>query len=144
MAIDSEFKFFGQNMERISIIYGCMLVAWAIFVSLISQSGSITSMIPAFFGLPITLLGFMAIKRPEKQKLFMHIVVMLGLLVCLGGLDFFRSFVSEAGAFANPWAGFSKLFMLITGGGLCFLCIKSFIHARKFREIDLSVETLDS
>ena len=60
----------------------------------------------------------------------MHVVVSLGLIVFLGGLDFFRSF---GNLFENYWADSSKLMMLITGFVFTYLCIKSFIFARKNR-----------
>ncbi len=136
MSAGIEFKVFGQSMERVTIIFGIILITWAILVSLISQSGSITSMIPALFGLPIALLGFMSGQRPEKQKVFMHIAAVFGLLVFLGGLDFFRGLSSENGAFSNPWADASKLFMLISGGGFSYLCIQSFKHVRRLRQLE--------
>ena len=130
----NEFTVMGKTMEQISILYGGFLMAWAIVVTLISQSGSATSMIPAVFGVPIVVIGFLAIRAPAKKKLLMHIVVIVGLIVFLGGLDFLRGLGAEGGPFANPWAGLSKLMMGITGAGFCFLCVKSFIHARKMRE----------
>ena len=130
----NEFTFIGKTMEQISILYGGFLMAWAIVVTLVSQSGSATSMIPAVFGVPIAVIGFLAIRAPAKKKLLMHIVVFLGLIVFLGGLDFLRGLGAEGGPFANPWAGLSKLMMGITGAGFFFLCVKSFIHARKMRE----------
>ena len=130
----NEFTFIGKTMEQISILYGGFLMAWAIVVTLVSQSGSATSMIPAVFGVPIAVIGFLAIRAPAKKKLLMHIVVIVGLIVFLGGLDFLRGLGAEGGPFANPWAGLSKLMMGITGAGFCFLCVKSFIHARKMRE----------
>ena len=136
MSAGIEFKILGQSMERVTIIFGTILTTWGILVSLISQSGSITSMIPAFFGLPTALLGFMSAQRPEKQKVFMHIAAVFGLLVFLGGLDLFRGLSSESGAFSNPWADASKLFMLISGGGFSYLCIQSFKHARRLRQFE--------
>jgi hypothetical protein len=128
-----EFKFIGQTMEKITIYFGLFLTAWAILMTLIVNSGSITSMIPAMLGLPIAFNGFFPIQIPSKKKLIMHIVVILGLLVFLGGLDFLRGIGSNSGPFSNPWAGASKLMMLVTGAGFCYLCIMSFIFARKQR-----------
>ena len=130
----SEFSVMGKTMEQITIFYGAFLIAWAVLVSLIGQSESLTSLIPALFGLPIAAMGLLTIRMPEKSKLFMHIAVTLGLIVCLGGLDFLRGFGSEGGPFSNPWAGLSKLVMAVTGAGYVYLCVKSFIFARKMRE----------
>ena len=130
----SEFSVMGKTMEQITIFYGAFLIAWAVLVSLIGQSESWTSLIPALFGLPIAAMGLLTIRMPEKTKLFMHIAVTLGLIVCLGGLDFLRGFGSEGGPFSNPWAGLSKLVMAVTGAGYVYLCVKSFIFARKMRE----------
>ena len=129
-----EFKFIGNTMEKVTIYFGLFLIGWATLITLAVPSGSYTSMIPAVLGLPIAINGFLAIRIPNKKKLIMHIVVLLGLIVFLGGLDFFRGMSSESGLFSNPWAGISKLMMLITGAGFCYLCVKSFIFARKQRE----------
>ena len=130
----SELSVMGKTMEQITIFYGAFLIAWAVLVSLIGQSESLTSLIPALFGLPIAAMGLLTIRMPEKTKIFMHIAVTLGLIVCLGGLDFLRGFGSEGGPFSNPWAGLSKLVMAVTGAGYVYLCVKSFIFARKMRE----------
>ena len=130
----SEFSVMGKTMEHITIFYGAFLIAWAVLVSLIGQSESWTSLIPALFGLPIAAMGLLTIRMPEKTKIFMHIAVTLGLIICLGGLDFLRGFGSEGGPFSNPWAGLSKLVMAVTGAGYVYLCVKSFIFARKMRE----------
>ena len=136
----TEFKFIGQTMEQITIYFGIFLIVWATLITLLAQSGSNTSMIPAVFGLPIAFSGFLAIQIPSKKKLIMHIAVTLGLVVFLGGLDFFRGITSESGPFANPCAGMSKLMMLITGAGFCYLCIKSFRFARKQREVETNLK----
>ena len=128
-----EFKVLGQTMQRVTIYFGLFLSTWAISMTLAVDSGSITSMIPAMLGIPIAVLGFMATRFPSKLKLIMHIVVLLGLIVLLGGLDFLRGIGSEGGPFSNPLAGASKLMMLITGVGFTVLCIKSFLFAREQR-----------
>ena len=125
-----EFTFLGRNMESVSIIYGIFLIIWGIAVSLISSSNSLTSFIPSIFGLPILLFSILSIKFQNRKKLFMHIVVTFGLIVFIGGLDFSRGIIKGT-SFNNIWADTSKLMMLITGLVFTFLCVKSFIFARK-------------
>ena len=127
-----EFTFLGKSMESVSIIYGIFLITWGVTVSLISGSNSLTSFIPSIFGLPILLFSFLTVKLPSKKKLFMHIVVSFGLIVFIGGLDFSRGLLKGT-SFNNMWADTSKLMMLITGFIFTFLCVKSFIFARKSR-----------
>ena len=89
-----------------------------------------TSYIPSFLGIPLLLFSILAIKFDHKKKLFMHIVVIFGLLIFLGGLDFMRSLVN-GNAFQNFWPDVSKLIMLLSSILFNFQCIKSFIYARK-------------
>ena len=129
----NEFTFLGVNMEGISVIYGICLLTWGFLITFISDSTSITSLIPSMFGVPILILSILAIWVPERKKLLMHFAVIFGLLIFFGGLDFFRGFGSTDGPFENVWAGSSKLMMLITGLIYCVLCILSFRFARKNR-----------
>jgi hypothetical protein len=124
----NEYTFMGLTMENISLIYGIFLLLWGIGVSYLSDSNSITSYIPSIFGLPILLFAVLALLIPSKKKLLMHIVVTFGLIIFLGGLDFFRSLGNP---FENVWADSSKLMMMITGFLFTLLCVKSFIFARK-------------
>jgi len=128
--INNEFRVLGKSMENISIIYGILLIIWGFAVSFISDSNSLTSFIPSFFGIPILLCSLLAISFPTKKKLFMHIVVTFGLLVFIGGLDIIRNILKN-NLFDNFYADLSKLMMLITGSIFTFICIKSFIFARK-------------
>jgi hypothetical protein len=124
----NEFTFFGQRMENISVAYGILLIVWGVGITLISGSDSFTSLIPAILGAPILVFGILTIVFPNKKKLFMHIVVSVGLIIFLGGLDFLRSLSDP---FQNVWADTSKLMLMISGFLFTFLCIKSFIFARK-------------
>ena len=128
-----EFTFLGKSMESVSIIYGIFLIIWGVAVSFISGSNSLTSFIPSIFGLPILLFSFLTVKLPSKKKLFMYIVVSFGLIVFIGGLDFSRGLLKGT-SFNNTWADTSKLMMLITGLIFTFLCVKSFIFARKNKQ----------
>jgi len=128
-----EFIFLGMNMRDISINYGGILILWAMIVSILSNSQSVTTWIPAMLGIPIFLLGFLSKWYPSKQKLFMHIVVIFGLLCFLGGLDFLRSLVPGSDPFGNIYVGSSKLMLLLTGFGFSLLCIQSFRYIRKLK-----------
>ena len=130
---NNEFKTLGMTIENFSIVYGLFLIFWGIMVSLLSGSNSFTSYIPSILGLPILIFAYLSTKFISKKKLLMHIVVLFGLIVFLGGLDFIRS-ILIASVFDNYWADLSKLAMLLTGLFFTYQCIRSFIHARKMSE----------
>ena len=127
-----EFLVLNKPIEKFSVFYGFFLLIWGFVISFISESTSFTSLIPSLLALPIIIFSFLAIKFPTKKKLFMHIVVIFGLVIFFGGLDFIRSIINGY-AFNNFWADISKLMMLLTGFYFTFQCIKSFIHARKVK-----------
>ena len=128
--MNKEFTFLGNSIENIAMIYGIFLIVWGIGVTILSDSQSITSLIPAIFGLPIIILSFFAKKFPDRKKLLMHIVVLIGLIIFLGGLDLIRGLI-QGNIFVNLWASSSKFMMIISGLVFTILCIKSFIFNRK-------------
>jgi len=125
-----EYKFLRLNMESISIIYGLSLILWGVIVNYSTSSSSITSLIPSFLGVPILFFSILTIIFSSKKKLFMHIVVLFGVFVFIGGLDVLRS-VSNGNFLNLFWADVSKTMMLITGIFFTYLCVQSFIFARK-------------
>ena len=127
---NTEFKTLGMSIENLSIIYGILLICWGVIISLISGSNSFTSFIPSFLGFPILIFSYLSIKFISKKKIFMHIVVLLGLIIFIGGLDFIRVIIT-GNIFTNFWADISKLMMLLTGLFFTIQCIRSFIHARR-------------
>ena len=127
------FKVLGISIETFSIFYGLFLILWGIIISLISNSNSFTSYIPSILGFIILIFSFLAVKFNNKKKLFMHLVVIFGIIVFLGGLDFLRT-VATGNLFDNFWVDISKLMMLITGLFFNYQCIRSFIFAKKIRE----------
>ena len=131
----NEFRIFGLRIEILSVLYGSFLIFWGVIVSFISGSDSITSFIPSIIGLPILIFSNLSLKFANKKKLFMHIVVFFGLVALFGGLDLIRSLVNGT-IFSNFWADLSKLIMLFSGIFFVIQCIRSFIHARKIRELN--------
>ena len=134
----NEYQVFGLNSDKISIIYGILLVVFAVFVTAASGSRSFTSYIPAMLGLPILIFGLVAFIAPAKQKLVMHLNVVIGLIIFLGGLSVIGNIFSGTLLKSNFWANVSKLFLSISGGLYLTFCIKSFIYIRKQKEISKS------
>ncbi len=131
--LDKEFKVLNISIEKFSLFYGVFLILWGIVISFVSGSSSLTSFIPSFLGLPLVVFSYLAMKFVSKKKLYMHIVVIFGIIIFLGGLDVIRSLIGGY-AFENFWADVSKTMMLVTGFYFSLQCVKSFIYARKMRE----------
>ena len=126
--MNEEFKWCGLTVEKLSLYYGIFLISWGLVISLISDSDSFTSYIPSVLGLIVFLFSVLAIKIPNKKKIFMHIVVLFGVIIFLGGLDVLRSLDN---LFDNYWADLSKLMLLVTGFCFTVINVKSFIFIRK-------------
>ena len=126
--MNEEFKCCGLTVEKLSVYYGVFLISWGFVISFISGSDSFTSYIPSVLGLFVFLFSVLAIKIPNQQKLFMHLVVLFGIVIFLGGLDVLRSLDN---LFDNYWADLSKLMLLVTGFCFTFINVKSFIFIRK-------------
>ena len=131
--MDEGYTVAGQSMPRLTTGFGIFLIVWGIIVSVASESNSITSFFPSLLGLPLLISGVMATRVPEKRKLWMHIAVVFGLLCALGGTRFFMV-MSDGLTYASG----SMLMLFLTGAGFTFICVKSFIHARKMREASLT------
>jgi len=126
--MNEEFKWCGLTVEKLSVYYGVFLISWGFVISFISGSDSFTSYIPTVLGLIVFLFSVLAIKIPNQQKLFMHLVVLFGVIIFLGGLDVLRSLDN---LFDNYWADLSKLMLLVTGFCFTVINVKSFIFIRK-------------
>ena len=124
--LKNEFTVFGYEMEKVTVAFGFFLVFWGVAVSMIAQSDSITSYIPSILGLPLILFGYLTLKIPSRKKLFMHLVVLFGLIIFLGGLDVIRSY---PGIFSNFWADLSKLMLAVTGFIYTYLNIAKVLHS---------------
>ena len=124
-----DFRVFSLSIELLTTLYGLFMVIWGFSISLISGSSSITSMIPAFIGVPLAIIGFISIIKPTFIKALMHIAVVIGIMTFLAGLDFFR------GMFTNYYAGLSKLMLLITGFIYVYFCAQSFLFVRQQKKL---------
>ena len=124
-----DFRVLSFSIEFLTTLYGLFMVIWALSISFIAESSSITSMIPAFIGLPLVFIGILSMIKPTFRKALMHVAVLIGAIAFLGGLDFFRSM------FSNYYAGLSKLMLLITGFVYIYFCVQSFIFVRRQKKL---------
>ena len=124
--ITSEFKVLGVSIPFLTVFYGVFLVIWGVLISYLSESNSITSFFPSMLGVPILLSGLLAIKFPNKKKVWMHIAVTFGLLCALGGTRFFMKMNDGLN-----YATISMLMLFLSGFIYTIICVKSFIYARK-------------
>ncbi len=119
-------------MARITIGLGLVLIVLGLGGYFGTGRESWTALIPALFGLPLLILGLIALKE-RMRKGAMHVAVVIGLL-----------------GFVGTVRGLMKLPVLLTGGELdqpaavvvqaamaivCLLfvvlCVRSFIKARR-------------
>ncbi len=121
-------------MAKITIGLGLVLIALGLGGYFGTGSAHITALIPVLFGLPLLILGWVALKEHMRR----HAMHVAGVIALLG--------------FAGTVSGLMKLPLLLTGGELdrpaavavqaamaivCFVfvlqCIWSFIKARRAR-----------
>ena len=126
----SDFTFFGQTIPRLTLLVGGALVVEGLGFYVGTGMTSMTSMIPAFFGIPLIAMSIMATRQPEKAHFWMHIAVVFGLLTFLSGLMGVKGLVTND---LTPSTS-AQLLMAVMGGVYTFACIRSFTHARKARE----------
>ncbi len=102
----------------IGYIYGLTMTAYA----------SPTALIPAFFGLVLLVLGYVARSKEHLRKHLMHaavVVALLGFLASAGRL------ISKIGEIQLTTAFLSQIAMALTCLIFVIISIRSFIDARK-------------
>lgn len=114
-------------MARVSMIIGALLVALGAGAYYGTSRASVTALIPAAFGLPILVLGILAVRQRWRQHA-MHgaaLLAIVGFLVTISGLFELLHMV-----LAQP-ALLAKSAMAILCGTHAGLALKSFIEARR-------------
>ncbi len=112
---------------QISIVVGVILTFVAIISATVTGTSSITAWIPAFFGVPIAILGALAL-NPNRLKTMMHIVAGLALLGAVGSLNVIPDLFGGSASTASIVA---RLAMLLLCGGLLYVSVMSFIQTRR-------------
>lgn len=129
-------------MAGIAIIFGLLLSALGavgylkpdVVGTTSADAPSITALIPAFFGIALILCGLITLANPNLRKHAMHIAAVVGLLGLIGAL--MRPVMN---LIKGTELNFDSAPLRLQGGMalLCliflFLCIRSFIAARRAR-----------
>jgi uncharacterized membrane protein len=116
-------------MAPVAIGFGVLLILVGLAGYFGTGTESVTALIPAFVGLPLLLLGLLALKE-SLRKHAMHAAAAVGLL----------GFLASAGRllwtrFAGTTAAvLSQASMAVLCAVFVGLCVKSFIDARRARE----------
>ena len=119
-------------MAKVTIGIGAALILLGVILYLMSEPKAPTSLIPAYFGLPLVICGAVALK-PEYRKHAMHaaaVIGVLGFIMPLGRLIP----VMIQGRTPAPAALVGLLTMCVLCGVLVVLCVRSFIQARRDRQ----------
>jgi hypothetical protein len=128
-----------NTLPRISIAFGALLIVLGLFAYFAMQdpgSRSVTALIPAFFGLPLVILGAIAQAKPATRKHTMHAAAAIGTLGLLGTVPGVIKAVKWMGGTepARPAAVQVQVIMCVMCVLFVALCIRSFIEARKARQ----------
>ncbi|MBK6426229.1 MAG: hypothetical protein IPF82_08560 [Blastocatellia bacterium] len=121
-------------MPYITIGVGVLLTLIGVVGYVMSGMASWTALIPAFLGVPMALLGALALKE-SLLKHAMHGAAVVGLLGLLGTASGAFKFVKLLGGaeVARPDAVKVQALVAVICAVFIGLCVNSFIQARKAR-----------
>jgi len=126
-------------MAKVTYVFGVLLI----LVGLVGYfgTGSVhpTALIPVWFGLALVVGGFLAVSPSEgRRKLFMHINVTVGLVGFIGAIASALHGYGHArslGIDPDYKALAAQLAMAVLLLIYVILCVRSFIHARRSRQV---------
>ena len=112
-----------------TILFGLLLTALGLAGYLIAGAASVTALIPAFFGVVLLVLGFLA-RAESLRKHAMHAAAAVALIGFAGAL---MSLLRAPFATRSALANFSQAAMAVLTAAFVVLCIMSFRNARRAR-----------
>ena len=122
-------------MAKWAMLFGVLLIAVGAWAFSASEKHSPTALIPAGFGIAIAVCGLIAL-NPAARMHAMHAAAMLGLLGLIGSaVMLIRKMLAimHGTPDEHPLATYSQAAMAVLCLVFLYLCIRSFIHARRQR-----------
>jgi len=121
-------------MKKNALYLGSGLILLGILSYVFSKGESITALIPAFFGLPVLILGWISWSESMYRHI-MHIILLITLLGFLGSVMGIPKFISLllGEEIKRPGAAIAQTIMALACGWYLILGIRSFREARKNR-----------
>ena len=119
-------------MAKLSIAYGLIFILMGLISYFGISSESITALIPAFFGIPMLILGWFGLNE-KYLKHTMHAaaaLMLLGFFGTIGGLIKFFKMLGGAKT-ARPAAVTVQSIMAVMCLVFLILAVKSFVDARR-------------
>lgn len=119
-------------MPKVTVLLGGLLIVLGGGFFVATGSTAVTALIPAFFGVPVLLLGAVAAQGSEKVRMHtMHAAVMITLLGALAGLGMGVPKLLAGNMRAAP---IEQALMGVICVVHVVLSVRSFIAARKARQ----------
>ena len=121
-------------MAKLTIVYGVIFIFMGLYGYFGISSESVTALIPAFFGIPLLVLGWLGLNE-KYLKHTMHIAAVLNLLGFAGTISGLIKFIKMLGGAetARPAAVTVQAIMAVLCIVFLIFAVKSFIDARKNR-----------
>ncbi len=122
-------------MAKLSITYGVIFILMGLISYFGISSESVTALIPAFFGIPMLILGWLALNE-KYRKHSMHgaaVLMLLGFFGTVGGLIKFFKMLGGIQPERQAAVTVQAIMALMCIVFLIF-AVKSFIDARKNRK----------
>jgi len=126
-------------MAKVTIAFGIVLILLGAVGFFATGSTHPTALIPAYWGVALTICGVVANSPSEKRRmLVMHIAVTVGLLGFLGSgvMAIIETVKAHGGPLAHPAAVESQAAMAVICLVYVGLCVRSFIAARRGRKLE--------
>lgn len=123
-------------MAKLSITYGVIFILMGLISYFGISNESVTALIPAFFGIPMLILGWLALNE-KYRKHTMHgaaVLMLLGFFGTVGGLiKFFKMIGGEQ--MERPAAVTVQAIMAVMCLVFLVFAVKSFIDARRNKAV---------